>query len=126
MSLSDVLRDRSADLARDATFRLYEAHPELIERWGDEGRRKCTEDLAHNFEHLQGALSVGRPSLFQSYMEWVAAVLGARNIPVRHVLHSLTAMESALRDTLGEHEAAPALSMIEVGRAAVLASGEDA
>ena len=83
-----LLVDREA-LAREVTDALYAESPDLLARYGERGREKCLQDMRYNIEHLTPAVELGDASMFAGYVEWLDALLRARNVPTRDVVRCL-------------------------------------
>lgn len=107
------------DLARRTAEALYAALPDLQEKYGDYGRRKCLEDMHYNVEHLAPAVDLGRPELFAGYVEWLGGLLRARNVPTSEVVRSLELMEELVVARFSPEEAGSVVPCIRAGLAAL-------
>lgn len=83
-----LLVDREA-LAREVTDSLYAESPDLLARYGEAGRAKCLQDMRYNIEHLTPAVELGDEGMFAGYVQWLDALLRARNVPTRDVVRCL-------------------------------------
>ena len=59
---------------------IYQAYPDLIERYGEYGRRKTLEDNEHHLKHLETSVSLGNPQFFIDYAQWLDGILTARGM----------------------------------------------
>ena len=121
---SERLLDRKGELAREVTRALYAERPELLERYGESGRRKCLQDMHYNLEHLAPAVALTEPQLFARYIVWLRDMLGARGVPADEIRRCLELTERAVREGMGEEEATAIISVIGAGLAVVADSSE--
>jgi methanogenic corrinoid protein MtbC1 len=77
-----LLRQQQTAIAEELVERQFAAHPELAERYGPSGRRKCLEDAGYHLSYLADAMDAGQPLLFASYVGWAKVMLGKRGIPL--------------------------------------------
>ena len=90
---AELLLTHKEEVARAVTAALYDARPELLERYGESGRAKCLQDMRYNVEHLVPALALQRADLFAGYITWVDGLLRARNVPTEDLRLSLRFLE---------------------------------
>ncbi|MBF0463128.1 MAG: cobalamin-dependent protein [Magnetococcales bacterium] len=88
-------------LARAATDKICQKHPEWESRFGAAGRTKCHEDARFHLLHLREALRTESPILFEKYISWVRILLDGLKIGTDDLVHFLLAIEHALPT---EHE----------------------
>ncbi|TWT27856.1 hypothetical protein [Planomicrobium sp. CPCC 101110] len=67
-------------IAKEARESIYAAHPELIERFGENGIIHTEKDNMHHLDHLETAFSLSQPALFLDYTKWLQTVLTSRNV----------------------------------------------
>jgi hypothetical protein len=111
-----LLRDKET-IARAVTASMYDAYPELLEKYGERGREKCLQDMHYNIEHLIPAVDLEDASLFAAYTKWLDGMLGARGVPTRDVRRCL----ELLADDTDARYGAPEASLIHDVIAAGLA-----
>jgi hypothetical protein len=116
-----ILEEKGA-LAREITESLYEQMPELAEKYGEYGRRKCLEDMHYNLEHLAPAVDLGQPELFAGYARWLSGLLAARKVSTAEVARSLEIIEARIRERFPVEEAEAVVPSIRAGLSAL--SGE--
>ena len=90
---AELLTTHKEGIAQAVTGALYEARPELLERYGESGRAKCLQDMRYNIEHLVPALALARPAMFAGYVAWVDGLLRARNVPTEDLRLSLRLLQ---------------------------------
>ena len=59
---------------------IYEAFPDLIERFGQRGKDKTAEDNYHHLDHLETAYQMDNGAFFLDYSRWLKNVLNSRGI----------------------------------------------
>ena len=116
---SETLLEGKEALARAITRALYAERPELLDRYGESGRRKCLQDMRYNIEHLAPAVALGEPRLFARYVVWLRNMLGARGVPSEEIGRSLELMERVVRSEFAGDEAAVVAEVLDAGLAAL-------
>lgn len=87
----------AADLIAEATLaRDYARRPSLLDRYGEEGRRRYGQDILYNVEALAAALDADDAGMFLRYIGWLKVVLIRRGVALDDIAESLRCMESAL------------------------------
>jgi hypothetical protein len=102
-------------LARAITRALYEALPELTEKYGEVGRQRCLEDMRYNLEHLAPAVELNNPPMFAAYVQWLEALLRARHVATSEVERSLELIEREIRARFPAEEAELIATCIRAG-----------
>jgi hypothetical protein len=103
-----VVRNRPALIAT-AMRRLAGAYPAMAGY--DQRQTDATaDDLGHVVDFLAAALYVGETPIFTDFVDWTAAVLGARGVPPVAFRIGLDLIREQLRDYPA------ALSMLDAGR----------
>lgn len=90
------LSENQARLAAAITDRQYAAHPELAERWGPTGRRKCETDARYHLEYLQAAVAQRATPLFTGYVAWAKVLLGGYGVGADDLRRNLEFVVAAL------------------------------
>ena len=117
-----ILEEKGA-LAREITDALYEQAPDLLEKHGEYGRKKCLEDMHYNLEHLAPAVDLGQPEMFASYARWLSGLLATRSVSTSEVVRSLELTEARIRERFTADEVEAVVPSIRAGLAAL--SGEE-
>lgn len=94
-----LLRIKAPKLAEAIVDEQYRRQPELLERYGTEGRRYCARDLDRHLQSLAAAVDLEVPAQFVKYVEWAKGVMAAHGIPAADFLVSL----QVLRDVVPGH-----------------------
>ncbi len=82
--------------------KLYKRYPELQDRFGEEGRRKCREDNVHHFNYLQAAADVGEEKIFVDYAIWLNSVLVSRGMKPDHLIDNFVCIQEAIEEGGGD------------------------
>jgi hypothetical protein len=118
VNAADMLLARKSELAHAITEAMYREQPELLQRYGEQGRARCLEDMHYNIEHLAPAVALGEPQLFERYVVWLRDLLAARHVPLHDVQRSLELTIVVVREQLPEAE--PEIArIVEAGLAAL-------
>ncbi|MFG6148123.1 hypothetical protein [Halobacillus sp. B23F22_1] len=59
---------------------IYEAHPALWDRFGQNGRDRTEEDNYHHIDHLYTAYEMNSAEYFLDYTTWLENVLTSRGV----------------------------------------------
>lgn len=85
----------------EAVVKLYDRYPELEDKYGEAGRKKCYEDNIHHFNYLESAADVGESKVFSDYALWLNSVLVSRGMKSDHLIDNFKCiMESSQRPEL--------------------------
>lgn len=103
---SKRLMDERGALAPAIADELYRRRPDLLEKYGSVGRKRCLEDMHFNVEHLAPAVALEDPEMFIRYILWVDDLLRARNVPSDDLILSLQIMREQVLDWFPDSEAA--------------------
>lgn len=122
---AERLLAEKASLAEEIAAALYAEMPELLSRYGEDGRRKCLEDMHYNLEHLAPSVDLADPALFASYVRWLDGLLRARNVATAEVVRSLRLTEERIRARFTADEHAAIVPSIRAGLDALGAPAEE-
>ena len=78
---------------------IYDAYPEILERFGEAGKARCYEDNHHHFDHLETAASLGQSEVFTNYAIWLTNLLTARGMNKNHVIDNFQRIHDVLETT---------------------------
>ena len=122
-SAAAALGEHAEAVARSVTGLLYAEMPWLVDRYGEQGRAKCLQDMRYHLEHLAPALELEDPTLFARYAGWCDGVLRARGVQTDELRRSLVLMESALAARLPDDQAQVAAACLQAGIDALRGGG---
>ncbi len=104
MSLaSDWLAGNRREVAEALTERQYAREPDLMRRYGADGRRRCLEDALYHLDYLTQAVETRRPVLFAEYVAWAKVLLAQLGIPPDHLRTNLELLRQLLQERAGVH-----------------------
>jgi hypothetical protein len=95
-----VMRIKAPPLAEAIVAEHYTLRPELEQRYGGEGRKRCLEDARFHLHFLAGSVEFGDPRVFADYTAWAVAMLARRRIPAEHVAENVRVMRRVLDERL--------------------------
>ena len=78
---------------------IYEAYPEILERFGEAGKMRCLEDNHHHFDHLETAAKLDDPQVFTNYAVWLTNLLTQRGMSKHHVIDNFQRIHDVLGKT---------------------------
>jgi|AntRauTorcE11897_2_1112592.scaffolds.fasta_scaffold00437_4 methanogenic corrinoid protein MtbC1 len=109
------LKAHKQELAELVTTIHFERHPELDERYGEEGRKKCHEDTMYHLDYLDQAVRVDSKKLFSNYLEWARTMLRERGIPKNDLVDNIVVLREAIKKILPDSEASLLAGYINEG-----------
>ncbi|MBB3113886.1 hypothetical protein FHS18_006001 [Paenibacillus phyllosphaerae] len=89
-----------AAIIEQITAGIYEAYPELMERFGEAGKRKCMEDNEHHFRYLETAYALRRQQTFTDYAAWLNNILEKRGMKADHLIDNFERIDRAISGQL--------------------------
>ncbi len=112
---SIAVNSRRAALA-DAAVRLhFNKHPQLQERYGEQGLAKCIHDAGFHLAFLAEAIASSTPALFATYVQWALSMLAARSIPGADLAESLATIRVVITEQLPAENAQIAAEYLDDG-----------
>jgi hypothetical protein len=94
-------------VADEVTKGIYEAYPELAERYGEEGKKKCYEDNLYHMRYLDTALLQNDVDVFVDYALWLNRILTARGMKAEHLIDNFERIAAAIPGKLPPEQATP-------------------
>lgn len=114
-AFGEALEIRSDDIASIVTDRQFAADPTLYDRYGEPGRRKCTEDVKRHISYLATSLSQGSDALFTDYVGWAKILLANLGMSDRDLADNLAVLRSAIAETFPGDVVSAATRVIDQG-----------
>ena len=111
------LIERAPALAARVTDLQYARRPELAQRWGDAGRRRCEEDARHHLDYLASALRGASEALFVRYVEWAKVLLAAYGVGADDLRLNLEILREAVLEAADEADGAALRAPIDAALA---------
>lgn len=90
-----AFRDQIAD---EVVQLQFARQPELAEKYGAAGRRKCAEDARYHVVYLAEAVAAGSPELFRNYTAWLNTLLAGLGIGHEDVAAQYEALAQVLEN----------------------------
>jgi len=84
-------------IAQAITARTFGEHPDLQQKYGERGRRKCKEDTVYHLHYLSEAIATNRKQMFVDYVGWAKTMLYSRGIDPASLGDNLDSMAHVLR-----------------------------
>lgn len=100
--LSEVITGRRDELAGATVDRIFTRHPEMLDRYGNQGRGRCLEDTRYHLMFLTEALAAYSPDLFTDYVQWVKTLLAGLNIPADDLVVNLNIIQEIVKEHVPE------------------------
>lgn len=114
-SAVELLEERAETIARSIVDAEFRSRPELEERYGAAGRRKCEKDALYHLSYLAEAASAGAPELFVEYVGWARGLLEGRGIDADDLVVNLRFLRDAIAQELPGDAAAAIGAYVEHG-----------
>ncbi|WP_456277674.1 hypothetical protein [Bacillus sp. AK128] len=99
---------------------IYQAYPELLERFGERGRMKCREDNQHHFHHLELAFTLNNQLVFLDYTKWLNSLLTSRGMKSEHIIDNFARIQAVIlgkgldgKEEYYQHCLSQAISLLE-------------
>ena len=77
---------------------IYKDMPELMDRFGEQGRVKCREDNHHHIKHLNSARNLDSDDFFVDYVLWLNNILTARGMKTEHLIDNFVRLDKEIHD----------------------------
>lgn len=84
-------------IAQAITARTFAEHPDLQQKYGERGRRKCQEDTIYHLHYLSEAIATNGKQMFVDYVGWAKIMLYSRGIDPASLGDNLQSMAHVLR-----------------------------
>ncbi|MFB9329115.1 hypothetical protein ACFFSY_24530 [Paenibacillus aurantiacus] len=102
-----------ASIIQDVTDGIYAAFPELMDKYGEAGKRKCIEDNEHHFRYLETSIALGDDKVFTDYALWLNNLLQKRGMKADHVIDNFERIDAAIQDRIPEEKQARMTALLQ-------------
>lgn len=102
-------------IAQIVTREYFEFRPELKEKWGEIGMKRCTEDTAYHIAYLAEAIRFDFPILFVDYLGWTKLLLSSLRISANDLRQNIEILKAVLASRLDGEETALTNQTIDAG-----------
>lgn len=65
---------------------IYIDYPDLLTKYGDQGKERCREDNGHHFRTLEVAYKMENEKIFLDYAVWLNRLLTSRGMSSEHII----------------------------------------
>ncbi len=79
----------------DVLASMYQAFPELMEKYGERGLAKCREDNVHHFRHLETAYLLNNNQIMIDYAVWLDGILRKFGMTTEHLVDNFERIREA-------------------------------
>lgn len=83
---------------------IYEAYPNLWERFGERGFLRTEEDNMHHLDHLETAFELQDQKVFVDYSKWLETVLTSRHVETALIVDNFERLIQELPGNVGAAE----------------------
>lgn len=97
-------REVKSRIAADTAKSIYEAYPNLWERFGERGFLRTEEDNMHHLDHLETAFELEDQQVFIDYSKWLETVLTSRNVETALIVDNFERLIKALPGNVAANE----------------------
>ncbi|RLQ95502.1 hypothetical protein [Falsibacillus albus] len=78
--------------------KIYDKYPVILQKYGEEGKKKCYEDNLHHLRYLDSAYSVKNSNVFADYACWLNSVLVSRGMKPDHLIDNFIFLGEAIEE----------------------------
>ena len=94
--LIEALENDEAVLAKEIVEEMLIKRPDIFDRYGADGIKKCLEDSAYHLQFLREALAADDPEEFRGYRAWLEQLMASLNIPNEDIDANFRAVATVL------------------------------
>ena len=120
-----AVADARDAIARHLVEEEFLAHPELVHRYGAQGRAKSIEDAGYHLRYLAEALASENAQFFVDYVGWAKIMLAKRGVWAEDFLFHLQCMKDAIPEYVAPDLASEATRIIADALAGFSTLAED-
>lgn len=91
-------------IIEEITDGIYQAYPELMDKYGEQGRRKCKEDNLHHFKQLESTYELDNAQVFIDYSLWLNGILTRHGMAANHLIDNFKRIKQAIKGSLSEEK----------------------
>lgn len=111
-------------IAEDVTADIYQAYPDLMLRYGEQGRVKCVEDNMHHLKQLDTAFLMQDQKMFLDYAQWLNEILTSRGMRPELLIDNFERLERVVNERLPQERLPFYLICLRGANAALTAFGK--
>ncbi len=76
---------------------IYTDYPELLTKYGEQGKERCREDNGHHFRTLEVGYEMKNLKVFQDYAEWLNHLLTSRGMSSEHIIDNFNRILAVIK-----------------------------
>lgn len=95
---------------------IYKDMPELLDKFGERGKKKCLEDNYHHIKHLESARSLKTDGFFVDYALWLNNLLTTRGMKTSHIIDNFDRLEDEIKRVTDFEEKEDYLRILSKGK----------
>lgn len=95
----EFIKSNLHKLSSEVMALQFQKQPHLEEKYSQQDKDNCLQDIHFHLSYLAEALSVEEPLLFKNYLEWVKGLFQGLDIPEEAMLVNL----KCLREVMNQH-----------------------
>ncbi|MED1203364.1 hypothetical protein [Heyndrickxia acidicola] len=77
---------------------IFNDFPEVLERYGETGKKRTWEDNEHHFKHLETALYMNDQKFFTDYALWLNNILTKRGMKTSLLIDNFERIEQEIKE----------------------------
>lgn len=104
-------------IAAETAKSIYEAYPNLWERFGEKGFIHTEKDNHHHLDHLETAFSMEDEAVFLDYTKWLESVLSSRGVETALIIDNFQRLMEILPGKVDADEETFMLTCLEKANA---------
>lgn len=91
-------------IAAETAKSIYEAYPDLWDRFGEKGFIHTEKDNHHHLDHLETAFSMADEAIFLDYTKWLESVLRSRGVETALIIDNFDRLTAILPGKVDKEE----------------------
>lgn len=100
-------------IAAETAKSIYEAYPDLWERFGEKGFIHTEKDNHHHLDHLETAFAMEDKAIFLDYTKWLESVLRSRGVETALIIDNFERLMAILPGKVEKKEELFMLNCLE-------------
>ena len=84
------------EIVNQVVEEIYNAYPNLWEKFGENGHKRTIEDNFHHLNHLETACELDDEKYFTDYTKWLESVLTSRNVGTHLIIDNFERLIEAI------------------------------
>ena len=105
-SICAAMRNHSDALFHDICEKVFQAYPEIEEKFGNEGEDLTREYVQYHIDYLTSAVCLGEKHIFLDYIGWLKIYFTSIQLPKEYILPPLRFLRQSVAGMLEPLEAA--------------------